>query len=60
VRLFSARALCELAAHHGLALERMTPVGYYPLPPRVARAVARVDANHCAFVVATFLRRTGA
>ena len=56
VRLFSARALYELAAHHGLALDRMTPVGYYPLPPRVARPVARVDANHCAFVVATFVQ----
>ena len=57
VRLFTARALCELAAHHGLALQRMTPVGYYPLPPRLAGPVARVDSTHCAFVVATFGRR---
>jgi len=54
VRLFSARALTELAAHHGLRLERMTPVGYYPLPPWVARAAARADARHCAFIVGTF------
>jgi SAM-dependent methyltransferase len=54
VRLFSARALTELAAHHGLTLTSMTPVGYYPLPPRVARVAARVDANHSAFLVATF------
>ena len=53
VRLFSARALVELAAHHGLALRRMTPVGYYPLPPRVGRMAARVDPSHCAFVVAS-------
>jgi hypothetical protein len=32
----------------------MTPVGYYPLPPRVARAAARLDANHSAFLVSTF------
>jgi SAM-dependent methyltransferase len=54
VRLFSGRALCELAAHHGLALRRLAPVGYYPLPPRVARAATRLDASHCAFLVATF------
>jgi SAM-dependent methyltransferase len=54
VRLFSARALAELAAHHGLRVQRMTPVGYYPLPPRLARAAARADARHCAFLVGTF------
>ena len=54
VRLFSGRALTELAAHHGLTLHSMTPVGYYPLPPRVARAAARLDPNHSAFLVATF------
>jgi SAM-dependent methyltransferase len=54
VRLFSARALTELAAHHGLTLHSMTPVGYYPLPPRVARAAARLDPKHSAFLVATF------
>ena len=54
VRLFSARALCELAQHHGLTLVRMTPVGYYPLPRRLASAAVRLDASHCAFVVATF------
>ena len=53
VRLFSARALQELAAHHGLTLVRMTPVGYYPLPRRLASAAARLDARHCAFIVAT-------
>lgn len=54
LRLFTARALGELAGYHGLALESLTTVGYYPLPPLVARLAARVDPLHGAFVVGLF------
>ena len=40
LRLFTARALTELAAYHGLAMERIRTVGYYPLPPLLARLAA--------------------
>ena len=54
LRLFTARSLVELAAVHGLKLLRMRRVGYYPLPPRVARLATRLDPLHSAFLVATF------
>jgi SAM-dependent methyltransferase len=54
LRLFTVRALKELAAYHGLALERLRSVGYYPLPPLVARVAARLDPLHAAFIVAFF------
>jgi SAM-dependent methyltransferase len=54
LRLFTARALSELAGYHGLALERLTAVGYYPLPPLLARAAARVDPLHAAFLIGVF------
>jgi SAM-dependent methyltransferase len=57
VRLFTARALSELCAHHGIALLRMRTVGYYPLPPRVlGRVAARVDPRHGAFLIGLFRR----
>ena len=54
LRLFTARALSELASYHGLALERLDTVGYYPLPPLLARAAARVDRLHGAFLIGVF------
>jgi SAM-dependent methyltransferase len=54
LRLFTARALRELASYHGLALERVRTVGYYPLPPLLARLAARLDPLHGAFIVACF------
>jgi SAM-dependent methyltransferase len=54
LRLFTGRALSELAGYHGLALERLETVGYYPLPPLLARAAARVDPVHGAFLVGIF------
>jgi SAM-dependent methyltransferase len=54
LRLFTVRALKELAAYHGLALERLRTVGYYPLRPRLARIAARLDPLHAAFIVALF------
>lgn len=54
LRLFTARALAELAAYHGLAVEQIRTVGYYPLPPLLARLAARVDPLHGAFLVGLF------
>jgi SAM-dependent methyltransferase len=54
LRLFTPRALRELAAVHGLIAERVLTAGYYPLPPRLARAAVRVDALHGAFVTGLF------
>ena len=54
LRLFTARALSELAAYHGLAMERFRTVGYYPLPPLLARLATRVDPLHGAFLVGVF------
>ena len=54
LRLFTARALTELASYHGLALERIQTVGYYPLPPVVARLATRIDPVHGAFIVGVF------
>ncbi len=54
LRLFTARALSELAAYHGLATEQIRAVGYYPLPPLLARLATRVDPIHGAFLVGLF------
>jgi SAM-dependent methyltransferase len=56
LRLFTGRALVELAEHHGLARQRLRGVGYYPLGPRMARVASRIDPLHAAFLVATFTR----
>jgi SAM-dependent methyltransferase len=54
LRLFTGRALIELAAYHGLAVERLETTGYYPLPPLLARLAVRVDPVHGAFLVGVF------
>jgi SAM-dependent methyltransferase len=51
LRVFTARALRELAAAHGLQTRQTRMNGYYPLLPGAARVMARVDALHAAFVV---------
>lgn len=51
LRVFTTRALTELAAAHGLAVERVAMNGYYPLAPRFARVASRVDGRHAAFMV---------
>jgi SAM-dependent methyltransferase len=50
-RLFTGRALSELAQHHGLSVTALRGVGYYPLPVPVARVMSRVDGRHSAFLV---------
>jgi methionine biosynthesis protein MetW len=54
LRLFTARALGELATYHGLGVESIRAVGYYPLPPLLARLATRFDAVHGAFLVGLF------
>jgi hypothetical protein len=56
VRLFTARALTELCAHHGLRRVRFVSAGYYPLPTRLARVAARIDPLHAAFMTGLFER----
>jgi SAM-dependent methyltransferase len=55
-RVFTGRALAELARHHGLEPELEAAAGYYPLPPRAARLAARWDPRHGAFLVQRFRR----
>ena len=49
LRLFTMRALIELAAHHGLETVDWRTVGFYPLPPRLGALAARIDRRHGAF-----------
>ena len=58
LRLFTGRALTELCARHGLELVSLRSAGYYPLPPRLARPVARLDPTHAAFLIGLFRRGT--
>ena len=51
LRVFTTRALVELAEIHGLTLDRTLMNGYYPLPPWGARIASRVDPKHAAFMV---------
>lgn len=55
LRIFTGRALAELAAYHGLALDLDRTAGYYPLPARVARAMTRMDRRHGAFLVQRYV-----
>ena len=56
-RLFTGLALRELAEHHGLRVKSVNGVGYYPLPVRLARVMARIDGRHGAFLVMTASRQ---
>jgi SAM-dependent methyltransferase len=59
-RVFTGRALAELALHHGLEPELEAAAGYYPLPPRAAQVAARWDPRHGAFLVQRFRRAQAA
>jgi len=56
LRLFTGRALVDLAEYHGLELVSLQTSGYYPLPPRMARRMVKIDRLHGAFLIA-MLRR---
>jgi SAM-dependent methyltransferase len=51
LRLFTGRALVELCAVHGLERVALRTAGYYPLPPRLGRIMARIDRLHGAFLI---------
>jgi methionine biosynthesis protein MetW len=51
LRVFTARALKELAIYHGLRPLADRSAGYYPLPGRAGRHLARLDRRHGAFLV---------
>jgi hypothetical protein len=57
LRLFTGRALTELCARHGLELVSLRSAGYYPLPPRVGRPLARLDPRHGAYLIGLFTPR---
>jgi SAM-dependent methyltransferase len=56
LRLFTARALRELCEVHGLEPVEVRTAGYYPLPPRLGRIMARIDKLHGAFLIALVRR----
>jgi SAM-dependent methyltransferase len=58
LRVFTGRALAELAAHHGLTVDYQGAAGYYPFPPRVARRLAHLDPVHGAFLIQRYLPRS--
>jgi SAM-dependent methyltransferase len=54
LRIFTGRALAELAEHHGLEVLELRTSGYYPFPPRMARMLCRMDNRHAAFLIGLF------
>lgn len=56
LRLFTTRGLLELASYHGLRATSVETVGFYPLPPGVARLATRLDPQHGVFLTALFAR----
>jgi SAM-dependent methyltransferase len=56
LRIFTGRALGALAEAHGLRVDRAVGSGYYPLPPRAARVMARVDPRHAVYVIQRYSR----
>ena len=54
LRIFTGRALTELARFHGLRAVMERSAGYYPLPPGIGRHLARLDRRHAAFLVHLF------
>lgn len=56
LRVFTGRALVELCETHGLRCAELRTSGYYPLPPRLGRVMARLDPLHGAFLVGAFER----
>ena len=51
LRVFTGKALTQLARHHGLRPLVERAAGYYPFPPRIARHLATIDRTHGAFLV---------
>jgi methionine biosynthesis protein MetW len=51
LRVFTGRALSELARYHGLRPVTERSAGYYPFPGKVGRQLAQIDRRHGAFLV---------
>ena len=51
LRVYSYQGLNELCSHHGFCVETTRTVGYYPLPPSLARLMCRIDSTHGAFLI---------
>jgi ubiquinone/menaquinone biosynthesis C-methylase UbiE len=51
VRVYSRQGLRELCRDHGFQIEATRTVGYYPLPPSLARLACQIDSTHAAFLI---------
>jgi methionine biosynthesis protein MetW len=56
LRLFSFRGFKDICEYHGFEILRLLTVGYYPLPPRLARVMTSIDRRHGAFLVAVLTK----
>jgi methionine biosynthesis protein MetW len=56
LRVFAYDGLKELLELHGLAVDELVTSGYYPLPPRAANVLCRLDRRHGAFLIARVRR----
>jgi SAM-dependent methyltransferase len=56
LRIFTNRALSDLAAYHGLRLDRSMGAGYYPLGTRASRVMARLDRTHSVYLAHRYRR----
>ena len=59
LRIFTGRALDELAEHHGLEVVESGVSGYYPLTGKAARRVAELNPSHAAFLIGVYRRPAG-
>jgi ubiquinone/menaquinone biosynthesis C-methylase UbiE len=51
VHVYSYQGLRELCCDHGFRVEATRTVGYYPLPPSLARLACQIDSTHAAFLI---------
>ena len=51
LRLFTSRALADLARYHGLKVEMTRTAGFYPLPPFLARVATLLASRWGAYLV---------
>lgn len=51
-RIFTGPGLRMLLEHHGFMVEIIRGAGYYPFPGAMGQLMGRLDAAHCAYIVA--------
>ena len=51
VRVLSWLGLSDIFSVHGFKIEEARGTGYYPLPPIMAKVMAKLDARHTAFIM---------